>query len=789
MSIIYSYPTIQPTVDDLLIGTDTSDDNATKSFTVQSLVSLINAAAGSGTVTSVQIATDSFLSATGGPITDAGTITIGLTATGTPDATTFLRGDNQWVTPTVSAGINVLNSNVVLTNDIQSLNFTGAGVTASLTSTGAVTVTVDGATQGVTSVQTGLGISTNTTTGDITLTNTGVTSLTAGGGISLDTTTGAVTISTINQPQGTVTSVTVGEGLVLSSGDITENPEIALDYDGSDTYITNPSTGNPQATDNFAFQKGASGVRQGTFDTLPVASLTAVKSYIDNEDTKAVKHDTDTFTSVGDVYNVISLTATEYTNLATKDGNTLYLTTTSAPTTYTKTLAITDTITGGTLGTDYEYAGDVAGSALSGASGSNFAFNTTINVLNSSKEFAGAGNPSITNASGTFDQTNSVTTSISGTMTAVTVPPGSTTLSTSWNIGPSYSSAVLGTDYSVTYTAPATRSGTAGASFDPATLWNVTITNLIPAKWSLVSPQVTYSGTATYSGSTITANILGAMSLRQYFLGYSITDGITGGTLGTDYEIIVTGSLGTISNTLSSAQQKYYNTSASAYSITVAVNALAGNTITGLSGTGTTNTALTANTTIPFTLSGAVQSNQSSITLNPTGSFTPSAAYPSPGVWGYSINGGARINGTSAVGTVGQSVTFSFLPNPPSIASGYTQVSQTITTATGTFTSSNQTLTAEASAAAIVTRVTSSYNSTSHVSSTEACQEASTSDALYLEKGSGSSSYVQTGDTCYTTATGAGVVAAGYYKAFVSGGAGWMRITGSAGVVQSVGNC
>ena len=67
MSIIYSYPTSQPTVDDLLIGTDVNDENATKSFTVQSLVSLINAANGSGTVTSVQIATDAFLSATGGP--------------------------------------------------------------------------------------------------------------------------------------------------------------------------------------------------------------------------------------------------------------------------------------------------------------------------------------------------------------------------------------------------------------------------------------------------------------------------------------------------------------------------------------------------------------------------------------------------------------------------------------------------------------------------------------------------------------------------------------------------
>ena len=89
----------------------------------------------------------------------------------------------------------------------------------------------------------------------------------------------------------------------------------------------------------------------------------------------------------------------------------------------------------------------------------------------------------------------------------------------------------------------------------------------------------------------------------------------------------------------------------------------------------------------------------------------------------------------------------------------------------------------------IKTRVTSGYNSTSHVTSFEACQETSAGTSLYLEKGSGSSSYVQTGDICYTTATGNGVVAAGYYKAFVSGGSGWMRITGSAGVVQSVGNC
>ena len=107
MSIIYSYPTIQPTVDDLLIGTDVGDDNATKSFTVQSLVSLVNAAQDNGILTSATIFTDSFLKAEGNPTGPAVVYTIKLAATGTPSATTFLRGDNKWGVPTVSAGIGV----------------------------------------------------------------------------------------------------------------------------------------------------------------------------------------------------------------------------------------------------------------------------------------------------------------------------------------------------------------------------------------------------------------------------------------------------------------------------------------------------------------------------------------------------------------------------------------------------------------------------------------------------------------------------------------------------------
>jgi hypothetical protein len=81
-------------------------------------------------------------------------------------------------------------------------------------------------------------------------------------------------------------------------------------------------------------------------------------------------------------------------------------------------LAITDTISGGVLGVDYIYTGNVAGDDLTGNSGNSFAFSTGISVINSAKYFSTG--PSISNATGVFDATNTVTTSISGQMTALT---------------------------------------------------------------------------------------------------------------------------------------------------------------------------------------------------------------------------------------------------------------------------------------------------------------------------------------------------------------------------------
>ena len=285
MSIIYSYPTSQPTVDDLLIGTDVGDDNATKSFTVQSLVSLINAEAGSGTVTDVTISTDAFISnqKTSQPGAPAITYTLGLSATGTPDNTTFLRGDNQWVIPTVSAGINVSSQNVEVTDDVGSFNFLGAGVSTSSDPNGNVQVTIAGAVNAVESVTAGAGISIPSTTGNIVVSNSGVTQIIPGSGRSIDqpTGTGNITINLVNQTSGTVTSVTPGPGLVLTSGSTILDPSISVNYVGTQNYILEtPSTAVALPDDKISFNQASSdNVKTSTLATVPMTTLVLTQAF------------------------------------------------------------------------------------------------------------------------------------------------------------------------------------------------------------------------------------------------------------------------------------------------------------------------------------------------------------------------------------------------------------------------------------------------------------------------------------------------------------------------------
>ena len=294
MSIIYSYPTSQPTVDDLIIGTSVGDDNATKSFTVQSLVSLINAAAGSGTVTGITIATDAFLRATetSAPGAAAITYTLQLTAAGTPSATTFLRGDNKWIVPTVSAGIGVSNQNVPLTVDVSSFNFLGAGVTSSSDASGNVQVSIPGATNAVESIVASNGISVSSATGNVIISNTGIVSLVQGDGISISTTSNGIsTIGVTGQTNGTVVSVAAGDGLIVTNNSPTVSPILALDYTGADTYITQPAAAVPLQADFIPFHSvTGTAVKKVTFGDIQASTLSLVDASITTANANVIEN-------------------------------------------------------------------------------------------------------------------------------------------------------------------------------------------------------------------------------------------------------------------------------------------------------------------------------------------------------------------------------------------------------------------------------------------------------------------------------------------------------------------
>ena len=93
MAINNSYPEIEALASgDLLLVSDISQNNSTKSVKIQTLANYIGSGGGgegSGTVTSVDAIAGTGISVSGGPITTSGTITIINTA---PNVTTNLSG-------------------------------------------------------------------------------------------------------------------------------------------------------------------------------------------------------------------------------------------------------------------------------------------------------------------------------------------------------------------------------------------------------------------------------------------------------------------------------------------------------------------------------------------------------------------------------------------------------------------------------------------------------------------------------------------------------------------------
>ena len=129
--------------------------------------------------------------------TGAVTVTADLSATGSPSATTFLRGDNVWATPAgayTSWSLEADSGSAVDITDGLRVDFTG-----------------------------GTGISTavaSATPNTLTITNTGVTSITAGSGLTGTATTGAVTLN-------------VGDG----KGILVNADNVAIDYAGANNFI------------------------------------------------------------------------------------------------------------------------------------------------------------------------------------------------------------------------------------------------------------------------------------------------------------------------------------------------------------------------------------------------------------------------------------------------------------------------------------------------------------------------------------------------------------------------
>ena len=587
MSIIYSYPTSQPTLDDLLIGTDVNDDNATKSFTVQSLVSLINAAQGTGIITDVTISTDAFISAVGNPTGPAVAYTIGLAATGTPSETTFLRGDNQWVVPTVTSGIQVSNNSSIVTvgAPLASMNFTGEGVDATSDSLGNVQISIPGAQNAIDEIAAGAGIGVSSPTGNVTISNTGILSIVPGTGITATTAQGVTTISATSSASGTVTSVSPGPGLRLYSESVsTADPIIGLNYGNSPN---NPNDNYINQQDGFAVDAdsiiphytqtgGNKLVYQTRLGDIPLSALTNINTAITDSATNVVKNDTDVspfLEAVPKVDKVVTLTDAQYQTLIASSplpadfANTLYLTTAAgAPpiTQYQVFNSISQTISNPS-GAAYTVTSTVAdGASRTRASGTTESWSTSVSVNDpSSFEFTSLNISPASPQSVTYDSNKTINTSITGAIAAVTVPTCTAYLggldpnNAGNGIGATLVGKMIageeGVDYVITYSNPTNSlSGACTSPLTPSSSnFGVTYALIGPGdpgyvagrgsdKYQIGTPiQYVYSGATTFNGTDPTCQITGSIVNRLYSINYTIVNQIDtdGSEMGTNYNL------------------------------------------------------------------------------------------------------------------------------------------------------------------------------------------------------------------------------------------------------------
>ena len=233
-----------------------------------------------------------FIDITQNATSGAITTTADLSATGTPSATKFLRGDNVWATP---AG--------------QYTSWTLDG------DTGTPQAIADGNTATFVG---GTGIDTAVSATDtLTITNTGVTSIVAGSNISISGSTGAVTISAT----GDLTGIDAGDGIRIDDGGTT-TPEVNVQYTGTNNVIVKAPSLEGTAINTadliiYGDSSGSDAVKRGLVSDLPfapsgtVSGVTAVNFKTDGNALNVVSN---TINSSGTMTGVWQGTSSEYVN-------------------------------------------------------------------------------------------------------------------------------------------------------------------------------------------------------------------------------------------------------------------------------------------------------------------------------------------------------------------------------------------------------------------------------------------------------------------------------------------
>ena len=336
MAVIYSYPKATPTASDLLIGTltsDTSGENPTKSFSISDIIGLVPAAGTGGTVTSVGLTnTDTFLTISNSPITTSGNISIDLTNNGgTPNNTTFYRGDGQWAVPpnTVPYTYTLTSINNAPDVDINLTDNLGAVSFVKLINGGGINIT--------------------SSSNQITVTNTGVNTVVGSTFITVDSSTAAAPIvslaNNLTTPDATKfyrgdgTWQTIAAGGTMSSwtllGDtgtenIVEAESVKIKGDGVGVSVAVADNGGvAEATISLANTAPVSlstGNTSQVYDAGNIAQNLTITGTAPAEIAllNVLSNSSDSY-ATPKVNNIVSLTTTEYGNLPSVDAHTLYI--------------------------------------------------------------------------------------------------------------------------------------------------------------------------------------------------------------------------------------------------------------------------------------------------------------------------------------------------------------------------------------------------------------------------------------------------------------------------------